>query len=263
MEDTIMACNHERSLSCENRGRTLAVILSCLIAGSASLALGADISATVDADSSVRISQSGDRMSNQGRAEAETRTNAQAEVQSGGFESNAQAESGASVQGSARASQNSDDEPSEPVGDRVEGRVETLSGRSQQIAGRAQAAAGSSAEAAIETGQNVAAAASAQLEVTADRTVEVTDRAASGVAGTVHAIEAPETDADLAAMATGDAAATGEVRATDAVDATVKSTLKGEVAGSINSTVQDDIRDSIQADLVEDITRSLPLPGRN
>ena len=89
------------------------------------------------------------------------------------------------------------------------------------------------------------------------------DRIASGVAGTVRAIEAPETDADLAATATGDAAAAGEVRATDAVDATVESTLKGEVAGSINSTVQDDIRDSIQADLVEDVTRSLPLPGRN
>lgn len=221
-----MACNHERSLTCEYRGRTLAVILSCLIAGSASLALGAEISAAVVSDSSVRISQSSDGMSNQGRAEAEIRTNARADVQSGAVESNAQAESSASVQGSAQASQDSDGEPSEPVSDRVEGRVEALSVRSQKVAGRAQTAVGSSA-------------------------------------GTVHAIEAPETDADLAAMATGDAAAAGEVRATDAVDATVESTLKGEVAGAINSTVQDDIRDSIQADLVPDITRSLPLPGRN
>jgi type IV secretory pathway VirB10-like protein len=115
----------------------------------------------------------------------------------------------------------------------------------------------------VESGQGVASTVSEQLEVTADNAVSAAESGTARLAGAVDSIEVPEADADLIGSASGEAAATGEVQAGEAVDAALESTLKGEVAGSINSTVQDDVRDSIQADLVTEITRSLPLPGRN
>jgi hypothetical protein len=263
MEDTIMACNHDNSLSQEKRGRTLAVIMSCLLAGGASLAFGAEVSVATGAEGSAQLSQTSDGISGDSRVKADTRANAQAGVRFDEFESGARAESDTSARVSARRSQESNEQPSEPAGDRANRTVESASRPSLKIAGRAKASVESSGSAALESGQTVANTVGEQLEVTADKAVSVAEIGTARLVDAVDSIEVPETDAGLIASATGEVAATGDAQATDAVDAALESTLKGEIAGSINSTVQDDVRDSIQADLVTEITRSLPLPGRN
>ncbi len=120
-----------------------------------------------------------------------------------------------------------------------------------------------SAEAGTRAESGTSAQGVARTSLEADDAVSAAESGAAEMAGAVESIEGPETDADLVGSATGAAAAAGDVQSGDAVDAALRSTLKGEIAGSINSTVQEDVRDSIQADLVTDITRALPLPGRN
>jgi hypothetical protein len=305
MEDTNMACNQENTVNTETRGRTLAVLLACLFAGSTSLALGSEVSLSASgaAGGSAQTSQSDDARSADSRVEGDMRTDAHADLRSDGIESDARAESGASASGSAESSADNEDDTATPpprsrnrendhghsgialgstaavadsldvpvdaaalqsegtatlanttesgvelagrVGNRAESQLGSAADRSQQVATRAQAFVDTSADAAIESGHSLGAATAQQAD------------------DTVGTIEVPETDGSVVTSATGNAETAADAEASDAVDGALESSLKGDIAGSINSTVQDDIRDSIQADLVTDITRSLPLPGRN
>ncbi|MEQ9562591.1 MAG: hypothetical protein RLN69_08730, partial [Woeseiaceae bacterium] len=87
-----MACNHEVNRSKETRGRSLAVLLSCLMAGGSALAA---------ADAKLSGSAGAEASSNGYSTNAEVRTDAQAEIRSESTREESQAADGSPSQDSA------------------------------------------------------------------------------------------------------------------------------------------------------------------
>jgi hypothetical protein len=101
--------------------------------------------------------------------------------------------------------------------------------------------AAATGEAAAESAVDAGAKLGGELLDSAERNIEASGQAASGIAGD----------------------ATAEVADLDAIDGAVESAVSGEIAAAVDASVQNDIRDAVQAGLVTDITRSLPLPGND
>lgn len=274
-----MACNHEVNRNRETRGRTLAVLLSCLMAGGSSLAA---------AEANLDGSASADASSNGFSTNAEIRADAQAEIRS----EDAQEESRSADDSSSRDSvepglaadeRGHSERPDGPrrsqsnhgeadAGEEDETADERFAGTGEG-SGSASIDASGAAEMAGRVRERLAAdALRAKVSTTAEDAVQAGNELADELNGqveqtdaaiddTVQSVEMPETH--VIADAAGNAAASTEADVTDDVNAALESTLKSDITGSVNSSVQDDIRESIRADLVSDISGSLPLPGRN